>query len=432
MLTLYNILSTIGVILYLPRLIFKKGPENRREFISERLGLSSYTKTDIWVHAVSVGEVLACLPFLKKLKKEFPSKKIVLSTTTYTGQRLAQERFAEADRVMYMPLDTYFSVRRVVNVLRPELFITAETELWPAVFHALKQIGSNVIIVNGRISDSSYKGYKQISLIMKKILANVDFFYMQTRKDAQRITEIGASPHKVGVMGNFKFDLEVTEEVHDGWQKGIKGHILLAASTHEGEEDIVLDAYSLILSRAQSIEHATEMKGRPVQASGIKLIIAPRHPERFDAVASMLEKRGLAYIRRSGIDSLQGSGETPGIILLDSIGELSGLFSIASIAFIGGSLVPRGGHNIMEPAYWSRPSLFGPHMENFPIAKEFLNSSAALEVKDAVDIAESVLVLLNDNTKALRMGRNAKNIVEKNTGAVNKALNLARGYIGTP
>jgi 3-deoxy-D-manno-octulosonic-acid transferase len=266
---------------------------------------------------------------------------------------------------------------------------------------------------------------------MKKVLSNVDFFYMQTKKDAERIIEIGADQHKVAVMGNFKFDIEINKKAHAGWQNSIQGDILLAASTHEGEEEIVLDGYELIMNRAQYIKHMTENKGQQLQSSDITLIIAPRHPERFDKVAEILKKRNLEFIKRTDIDSVPEGDIIPSIILLDTIGELSGLFSVATIAYIGGSLVPKGGHNIMEPAYWSKPAIFGPHMENFPIAKDFLESAAALQVKDANDIAEAVLELLHNSARISSMGRNAKVIVENNTGAVSKAIELVRGYIGT-
>jgi 3-deoxy-D-manno-octulosonic-acid transferase len=389
MLLLYNFLSTIAVLLYIPRLFTKKGPEDRKVFIRERLGMSDYSETDIWVHAVSVGEVLASQPFIKKLKKEFPSKRIVLTTTTYTGQKIAQERFPEVDRVMYMPVDTHLCIRRVVNSLRPELFISAETELWPALFHELKQARSRIVILNGRISNASYKGYRRISFIMRKVLANVDFLYMQSEEDAKKIIDIGADSVRVGVMGNFKFDIEIDSNAIPGWQNNIRGNIILAASTHKGEDEIILDAYAAVKQIAERNKNLT--------ASDLKLIIAPRHPERFDEVAGIFEKRGLEYMRRSALDSVKSTNDIPDIILLDSMGELSGLFSIAAIAFIGGSLVPTGGHNILEPAYYSKPIIFGPHMDNFPIAGDFLASSAALEVKDSNDIANAVIELLSDN-----------------------------------
>lgn len=413
---IYNFISTIGLLLYLPRLLLKKGPENRSTFIRERLGRAAYSKTDIWVHAVSVGETLACIPFLKKLKKEFPDKTITLSTTTYTGQKIAREKFGEADRIMYMPLDSIFCVRRVVQALRPDLFITVETELWPSLFQSLKRVGARIIILNGRISNDSFKGYKKIKFMMQGLLSSVDFFYMQGEGDAERIIALGADKDRVDVMGNFKFDIDLKEDAPVAWLTGVRGEILLAASTHEGEEEILLDAFTRIKNGL----------------SEVMLILAPRRPERFDAIAAMIKARGFSFIRRSEISEagmLNGGGVD--VILLDTIGELSRVFCRASVAFIGGSLIPHGGHNIMEPAYWAKPIIFGPHMDNFPIAKEFLKGSAAHEVKDAEEIATAVITLINDSTKALNMGQNAKSLVDKNTGAVKKALELVRRYLGT-
>ena len=414
--SLYNLISTIGVILYIPRLLLKKGPEDRRTFIKERLGLSLYNKTDIWIHAVSVGETLACIPFMKKLRKVIPDRTIVFSTTTYTGQKIAREKFPEADRIFYMPLDSVLCVRKVVTSLRPEIFITVETELWPALFRSLKEAGSRILVLNGRISEGSFKGYRRIKYLMADMLSSVDFFYMQDKGDAERIMALGADTHKVGIMGNFKFDIDLQEELPLNWLTGVSGKILLAASTHEGEEEILLEAFTIIKKELQ----------------GIKLILAPRHPERFNETADLIEKRGLPYIRRSSLNGKEITGRSDAdIILLDTIGELSRVFSRASVAFIGGSLIPRGGHNVMEPAYWSKPIIFGPHMNNFPIAGEFLKRSAAVEVRDSKDIAETVLTLLRDNKKAAELGRNARSIVDKNTGAVKKAIELIRGYIGT-
>jgi 3-deoxy-D-manno-octulosonic-acid transferase len=431
MLVLYNVLFTIGLFFYFPVLLLKKGPEDRRTFIKERLGISNYHKTEIWVHAVSVGETLACLPFLKKLKKEFPHKKIVLSTTTYTGQKIAREKFPEADRIMYMPLDTMMSMKRVVNSLKPEVFITVETELWPALFHTLKKAGSRIIILNGRISNESFKGYQKINFLIKKVLSNVDFFYMQDKLYAERIIALGADRHKVGVMGNFKFDLNLDTSAPPTWLNFIKGRILLAASTHRGEEEIILEAFSLIKR----------------QIPDLKLILAPRHPERFSEVAELIEKVGFKYIRRSELiqqpstsnklPATADSGqqimccESPELILLDTIGELSRVFSKVSIAFIGGSLVPVGGHNILEPAYWAKPIIFGPYMDNFPIATEFIENNAAMRVRNAEDIVNTVTTLIQNNIMAANMGHNAREIVDKNTGAVKKAVELVRGFIGT-
>lgn len=414
MLSIYNIFSVIAVISYSPFILLKKGPEDRSAFVRERFGMSEYVKTNIWVHAVSVGEVAASLPFLKALKKEFPGKKIALSTTTYTGQKIARDRFPEADRIMYIPMDAPFCTRRVVGLLRPEIFITVETELWPGLFQALKKSGSRIVILNGRISEESLKGYKKIRFFMRQVLSYVDYLYMQGEKDAERIQALGAPAEKTGVMGNFKFDMEDHSRSPLPWLDMVRGDIFLAASTHRGEEEMILDAYSSII------------KTHP----GATLILAPRHPERFSAVAELVERRGIQYIRRT--DLKDHSSAMPPVILLDTIGELSSVFSKVSIAFIGGSLVPAGGHNILEPAYWAKPILFGPYMGNFPIAGEFFETSAALQVTSAEEIAEQVNNLLVHREKSESMGRKAREIVDRNTGAVKRAIDLVRRLLGAP
>ncbi|UCH80632.1 MAG: 3-deoxy-D-manno-octulosonic acid transferase [Nitrospiraceae bacterium] len=417
MLQLYNILSACAVLAYAPWIFFKKGPENRTAFVKERFGMSRYIKTDIWVHAVSVGEVIACLPFLKELKKEFPDKKITLSTTTYTGQEIARRDFPDADRIMYVPVDTGICAGRVARELKPELFITVETELWPVLMNALKREGCNIIVLNGRISEKSFKGYKLIRFFMKTMLANIDYFYMQSDADAERIELLGAAKEKVSVMGNFKFDIKLDSFPPLKWLERIHGKIFLAASTHDGEDEIILDAFLSIKKKYDRI----------------RLIIAPRHPERFNNVAEMIDNRGINYIRRSNLtdERLAIDDALPDVILLDTIGELSRAFSKVSVAFIGGSLVPVGGHNILEPAYWSRPVIFGPYMNNFPVAKDFIEGSAAVQVNDAHDMSETVTALLLHDEKAEDMGMNAKDIIDKNTGAVQRALELVRRLIGT-
>ncbi|MEE8329238.1 MAG: 3-deoxy-D-manno-octulosonic acid transferase [Thermodesulfovibrionia bacterium] len=425
MFPIYNLLSFISLIAYLPWILLKKGPENRLAYVIERFGISTYANADIWIHAVSVGETIACLPFMSALKKEFPEIKILFSTTTYTGQKIVREKSSNADRVMYMPWDTRVCVTRAVKTAKPKIFITIETELWPALFRALKNEGSKIIILNGRLSNKSYRGYRRIRPFMQKVLSYVDYCYMQSKDDAYRIMSIGAQPERVGVMGNFKFDVDLHKSHNSSvWMNRINGKILVAGSTHRGEEEIILNAYEIIKK----------------SMSDLKLILAPRHPERFSEVEEILKKRGLNYIRRSEIKRTQmmdnGQQKTtgrlsPDIILLDTIGELSQVFSKAAVVFIGGSLVPVGGHNILEPAYWGKPIVFGPHMENFPVASEFLREDAALMLKDSKGITTAIKDLLKDNKKAEQMGQKAKAIIDSNTGAVEKALNLVRSFLGT-
>lgn len=412
MLIIYNLLSLISFIAYLPWLLFKKGPENRLQYLKERLGISEYTNADIWVHAVSVGEVMAALPFLTSLKKEFPGIKIVLSTATYTGQKIAREKFPSADRIMYIPWDTWLTISKAVRTIKPKIFITIETELWPALFSILRKNGSRVVLLNGRISPESFKGYKLIKPFMKKVLSYLDFIYMQGETDAERIVAIGADKKKTGIMGNFKFDIELDKKESVNWMDGVKGKILLAGSTHKGEEEMVLDAYGEV------------KKSFP----DLKLILAPRHPERFNEAEEILKKRNLIFIRRTEIRAQ--NTDSPDVILLDTIGELSQLFSKADVIFIGGSLLPFGGHNILEPAYWGKPSIFGTHMENFPIAKDFLMEGAAIMVKEPGELAAAIKDLLENTEKAEHMGQKAKGIIDKNTGAVKKAVALVRSFLG--
>ncbi|MBI4654192.1 MAG: 3-deoxy-D-manno-octulosonic acid transferase [Nitrospirae bacterium] len=416
MFLLYNFFSAIAILIYLPWLLLKKGPENRFRYISERLGLSQYSNTDIWIHAVSVGEVIACIPFLKTLKEEFPHIKIVFSTTTYTGQKIARERFPDADRIMYIPWDTWLCINRAVRLIRPKIFITVETELWPQLFKKLKEAEAYIVILNGRISKESFKGYNRIKPLIKRVLSYTDFFYMQGSDDAYRVTTLGANPEKVAIMGNFKFDINLHKsQESSAWTDGIGGHILVAGSTHKGEEDIMLDAYENIKKTIPDL----------------KLILAPRHPERFQEVEEVIKKRGLNFIRRSEIS--QGvrvmDQELEDIILLDTIGELSAVYSKATVVFVGGSLFPYGGHNILEPAYWAKPIIFGPYMDNFPIAKEFLKQAAALMVENTLDIVNAVNELLKNTEKANQLGQRAKVIVQGNIGAVEKALGLIRGLL---
>jgi 3-deoxy-D-manno-octulosonic-acid transferase len=416
MFQLYNLFSLVALIAYLPFLILKKGPEKRLTYLGERLGKSNYTKADIWIHAVSVGEVIAALPFLKALKHELPDVTVILSTTTYTGQKIAREKCPGPERIMYMPWDTSVCISRTVKNIKPKIFVTVETEIWPVLFHTFKKYGSHIIILNGRISPASFKGYKKIKTFMKKVLSLVDFLYMQSQLDADRIIAIGAHEKKVGIMGNFKFDIEINQKKPPKWLDVLRGPVFLAGSTHKGEEEIILDAYETVKAGC----------------ADLKLLIAPRHPERFNEVEEILKRRNFNFCKRSMLNQEPGDRgiESYDVILLDTIGELSQLFSRADVALIGGSLLPYGGHNILEPSYWGKPIMFGPHMDNFPIAKEFLNEGAAIMVNNPGDIAHTVIDLLRDTEKAIQMGQKAKSIMNRNTGAVNKALVLVRSLLG--
>ncbi len=409
--SLYNILSVVALIFYLPFLILKRGPGSKLSFIKERLGMSRYTRADIWLHAVSVGEVIAAIPLLKSIKREFPQMKIVLSTITYTGQKVARQKFSEADRIMYMPWDTSFIVNNIVKSILPYVFITIETEFWPNLFRVLKRYNVQIIVMNGRISPSSFSGYSRIKPFIETVLSFIDIVCVQDDTSAKRVLSLGAVPEKVKMLGNFKFDISLSETLQS-WTELLRGPILVAGSTHKGEEVIVSRAFKKAKKRIHDM----------------KLILAPRHPERFAEVEEVLKKEGLVYCRRSkiGIIASEAIPDPMDVILLDTIGELSGVYAHCTVAFVGGSLVPVGGHNILEPAYWSRPILVGPHMDNFPIISDFLENSAANEVKNQDEMAENIIQLMEDKERAEEMGRKARGIVEKNIGAVDRAMEIIK------
>ncbi|HLC17063.1 MAG TPA: 3-deoxy-D-manno-octulosonic acid transferase [Thermodesulfovibrionia bacterium] len=406
---LYDILSFLALFGYIPILLTKKGPVSRKVFLLERLGLSDYDRADIWVHAVSVGEVIAVLPLLKAIKKEWPEKRVLLSTITYTGQRVANEKFPEADRIMYLPWDSSLIIKRVAKKVKPALFFTVETELWPNLFRILKQQGAAVLVMNGRLSESSYKGYKRVKFFIKDLLCRIDGMYMQDQTSADRALALGAPADRVQVIGNLKFDMKPVQK-QLLWAEKLHGQILTAGSTHRGEDEIVLAAFKQI---QRQIQHA-------------KLILAPRHPERFDEVEGLLKKEQFSYVMRSKIDQNEEKMHKASVILLDTIGELSGVYAISHVAFVGGSLVPVGGHNILEPAYWSVPVVFGPHMNNFPIAESFLAEQAALEVRSEDQFAQAVIKLMKSEQEAKELGARGRALVDKNLGAVDRAIEVLR------
>ena len=409
---IYNVLYAVVVmVLLLPE--YLKRPENLRgRWLREKLGYLPETDSAIWVHAVSVGEVGASIRLLQRLRAEFPESPLILSTITDTGQTVAREKVPEGTKVVYLPFDLSFVLRRCIGRIRPRIFVVVETELWPNIFRVLSRAGVPVVVVNGRISVKSAKGYRRISFFMKKVFSFVRAFGMQGEGDAERLGEIGAPKDKVTVMGNFKFDMSISGEV-PSWAEMLGGPIIVAGSTHKGEEEIVLAAYN-------------ENRDR---FPGLKLILAPRHPERFGEVEELLKSGGIAYARRSSLGELpDGSIRDKKILLLDTVGELSVVYAIADIAVIGKSFAAAGGQNPLEPAFWGKPIICGPHMENFPFIKDFYLAGAAFEV-EANALAKKMKELLLAPEKARAAGIKARELYMKNSGAVNRAIELIRDFI---
>ncbi len=327
------------------------------------------------MHAVSVGEVVASSAVIQALREKFPSHHVLISTTTSTGQKLAARRFGP-ENVFYFPLDFAFAIRPYLDTLHPELVVVAETEFWPNFLRLAKRSGARIAVINCRISDRSLPGYRRFRFwlprLLERTLANIDLFLAQTEEDRQRLIEIGAPESKIAVAGNLKFDVapppspKIVASLRQGFESSGAGPILVCGSTLEDEEGSLLSAFRNIL-----VNHPKAV-----------MMLAPRHPERFAAVGDLVEQLGFRMWRRS-----LWSGETlaGGVFLVDSIGELAALYSLATVAFVGGSLVPRGGHNILEPALYGVPIVTGNHYENF---REVVNFFASRNAVRIVGLAE--------------------------------------------
>src|SRR5258708_3059581 len=379
-------------------------------------------KPAIWVHAVSVGEVVASSAVVEALRQKFPSHRVLVSTTTSSGQKLAARRFG-AENVFYFPLDFAFAIRPYLDALRPELVVVAETEFWPNFLRLAKRGGARTAVISCCISDRSLPGYKRFRLwlpkLLEKTLANVDLFLAQTEADRQRLGEIGAPATKISVAGNLKFDVappsspRIIASLRESFYRSGAGPVLVCGSTLEGEEGSLLSAFRNIL-----VNHPKAV-----------MILAPRHPERFAEVSALVENLGFRMWRRSlwGGEPLAG-----GVFLVDSIGELATLYSLATVAFVGGSLVPRGGHNILEPALYGVPIVTGNHYENF---RDVVNFFASLNAVRIVGLAELPLVfmeLIENAGERKTLGKNALAALESQRGATDRTVAALVELMGVP
>jgi 3-deoxy-D-manno-octulosonic-acid transferase len=388
----------------------------------------------IWIHAVSVGEVLTVRALLPQLRERYPRLRIFVSTTTMAGQQVARSNLPYVDEVFYFPFDLGFIVNRTLGLVRPRLFVMMETEIWPNMLRACHRDGVKTALVNGRISTRSYPRYRFARFFFRRVLAHVDRFCMQSEESARRIIEMGAARDRVIVTGSLKFDsldVPATESaprsslppsfapappVHDVHQRGRTRvlryfrisparPVVVAASTLKGEEEHVLEAFQRI---------------RATMTNAL-LIIAPRKPERFDDVERLVRRAGWNVARRT---ELRVDAEPRNdVVILDTIGELAQLFQVATVVFVGGSLVDAGGHNILEPAVFGKPIVFGPHMDNFAeIARTFLDNGAAIQVRSGRELESALLALLGDPVRRASLGAAARALVEANRGARGKSL----------
>jgi 3-deoxy-D-manno-octulosonic-acid transferase len=371
----------------------------------------------IWIHAVSVGEVLAAQPLIDGLKRRYPAATIFVSTTTETGQRLARERLQTTDGIFYFPLDWVVPVRRALRAIRPTLVIIMETEIWPNFLREAHHANIPVVFANARISEKSLARFKQWEFLVgpffQRTMQDAELFLAQSPEDFARLQAMGAPPERIAITGNLKYDaappaisrfghwLEQQIRQQERWP------ILVAGSVVAAEEEPVLAAYDLVQR----------------QFRRTLLILAPRKPAQFDAAAAVASAGGWKVVRRSALDLTATLDEAADIVLLDSIGELSGLYSLADATFVGGSLAPSGGHNILEPAWFARPPVFGSSMENFKeMADQFLDAHAGVQVSTGPGLGKVWIQLIQDTAMREDMGAAAREISERNRGATERSL----------
>jgi 3-deoxy-D-manno-octulosonic-acid transferase len=369
----------------------------------------------IWIHAVSVGEALTARALAADLKARYPRLRLFLSTTTIAGQQVARRSLQHVDAVFYFPFDWAFIVRRTLNIVRPRVFIMMETEIWPNLLRLCRARGVKTVVINGRISSRSYPRYRLIRPFFRRVLADVDRFCMQSEESARRLIDLGADPSRVTVTGSLKFDsLEGLTPIPHGkprervlrfFRLSPSRVVLVAGSTVRGEEAAVLRAFARL---------KTTMPGALA-------IVAPRQPERFGEVERLARDAGFTTTRRSELPI--DAEPRADVVVLDTLGELAQLYQLATAVFVGGSLVDYGGHNILEPAIFGKPIVFGPHMQNFKeIAETFLTNGAAVRVESERELEQTMMLLVADPVRRARLGAAARALVEANRGAKDKTL----------
>jgi 3-deoxy-D-manno-octulosonic-acid transferase len=413
----YNLTLVLATILLSPYILFKLATVPKyRGGISQKLGrvrkgvLKVLGGTrPIWVHAVSVGEVMAAHPLIRELKKKYPGRKLILSTVTVTGNFTAKQRVPEADAVFYFPFDYPWIVRRVIQKINPVIVLIAETELWPNFFRELQRQGIPSALINGRISPRSYGNYLRFKRFFAEVFKCVTLFCMQSDEDAARIREIGAAPDRVMVTGNLKFDQKISTAqkrpvaIEDGRR------VITVGSTHRGEEAILLEIYSRLRKKYPDLV----------------LIIAPRHPERFDEVCGLITSAGYECQRRTRLKGLVRD-----VVLLDTIGELRAFYSVCDIAFVGGSLVKVGGHNLLEPAAMKKPVIFSRYMFNFKdISEALIRAGGGFMVKDKEELYIKLDNLLSDKQLSTAMGEKAFKVISANSGATVRTIDAVHRLI---
>ncbi len=424
----YNLALLAALVAGAPWWLWRMATTQKyREGLRERLGRvpkklvsssAAASRPTIWIHAVSVGEVLAVTRLVKALDAALPDYMVAVSTTTRTGQALARERFG-ANRVFYCPLDLPWAVRAYLRALEPQMLVLAETEFWPNLLSGCFRRGIPVAVVNARISDRSWPRYRRLRRLWTPLLYRLSRVMAQSEIDAERLLAIGCAPERVSVAGNLKFDVRAAEETEamrllELSATGLR--LVVAGSTLEGEEAALLEAWPLLLAADPQLA----------------MVLAPRHPERFAAVAALLERSGHRWTRRSEWNPRPAEALRPGeIVLLDTIGELASVYSLACVAFVGGSLVPAGGHNPLEPAQFGVPIVMGPHYANFVAIVESLRKHDALRIAAKEELATVLIELLSNRAAAEAMGVRAREVFERQAGATDRCVAAIRELLAS-
>ena len=418
--SLYTFIIYLFVPFVLLRLYFLgfKNPAYRTRW-QERFGFIKWEKQNkpvLWIHAVSVGEVNAAKPVISSLLDQYSNYQILVTTVTPTGAYTIKQHFGEDIRHLYLPYDLPFSVKRFLHLIKPSILITMETEIWPNLYQSCHVAGIPVLIVNARLSEKSSKGYQLVSGLMKQTLSKVDIIAAQTDIDAERFISFGADKNKVIVAGNLKFDITIPHSVTEQAESlkryfSINRPIWIAASTQEGEEEIILKAHQAILKNY----------------SDAILILAPRHPERVDKVVSLCDAAKLKYIRRT--ESRSFSSEYS-VYILDTLGEMQLHYAASQIAFVGGSLVNTGGQNMMEPASLGLPVISGQYTYNFTEVTQLLTENDALVVVyNAEELAKEVCAMLSDANHRHNMGEKGRKVIEENKGNLKRLMKVIEPYL---
>ncbi len=425
MFTFYSFLLTVGFILLSPVFLLKRGKylSGLRQRFGRVPEFEQNEKKVLWLHCVSVGETNAAQPLVNEILANFPEYRLVVSTTTKTGQELAQKLFKDkAELVFYFPFDWKFTVKRALRTVKPSVVLLMETEIWFNFLRQTNKSGARIAIVNGRLSEKSFKRYSFIKRTMQHVLHYVDLALMQGRADAKRFIDLGIRASKVKITGNIKFDQDytenaLTEDFRARFGITENSPLIVAASTHAPEETYILQAFKDVWKNSESEKLP-------------RLLIAPRHPECFAEVAELIEKSGFDWVKRSEIESSRDKSAE--IILLDSIGELRAIYPLAEIVFVGGSLIPHGGQSVLEPALARKAIVTGFYTMNFAdIVREFSNQNALVQLpkNGETKLAEVFAELLQDAEKRHKLAANASAVMKKNRGATAKTIEHLKDFL---